>query len=570
LNLRAIRIAGLGCFVCLSALSLPTPARAGKVSGLVVDTAGTPQMGAAVVISSEQLLGSQPVQLVTNGHGRFSTAAVPNGLYSIQVTLAGFIPALQQHVLITDREATRLEIVLGTVFSSFEKLRRQPDQPLAADDWTWVVRSAAANRSVLRWTDDPSVSGAAQNESESGQPRSMRGLLQLSSGADHPGSVADLANSPATAFVYAFGLGSRSQLLMAGQYSYDDSSGAGGVVAEWLPSGDPGSGPVTTLLVRESQLGPDGPTFRGLRMSHDDQFAIGDRVSVRYGAEYLIAGFDGTTSALRPRGEVAVQVSPNWQIDAAIVTEPWQSPSISGDALQSTLNTLDAFPTLLVRDGHPILADGLHEELAVKHSLSKRADVTAAVFHDRSSHTAVIGRGGPSGADFLQDYFSQAFAYDGGATSSAGARVAYQQSLTDTLKATLVYAYAGALAPNGDSDATGTLRDALTTRYRQSLAAGVSATVPRAGTKLTASYKWLSGPTVSSLDPYGESVYHMDPYLSMQIRQPLPSVFPGHMEVEANVGNLLAQGYVPVATGDGYVVLVPSYRYFRGGLSLQF
>jgi len=569
LNLRAFRIAGLGCSVCLAALMFASVACAGRVSGVVVDSAGTPQMGAAVLISSEQLLGSKPVQLLTNDHGRFSAPTIPNGLYSIQVTLAGFIPAIQQHVLISDREVTRLEIVLGSVFSSFEKLRRQPDQPLAADDWTWVVRSAAANRSVLRWTDDPASSGAAQNESASSAPQ-PRGLLELSQGSDHPGSVADLANSPGTEFVYSFGLGAESELLMAGQYSYDDAAGSGGIVAEWLPSGEPGAGPVTTLLVRESQLGPYGPTFRGVRMSHDDQFTIGDRVSVRYGAEYLYADFDGATSALRPRGEVAVQLSPGWQIDAAIVTEPWQSASISGDALQSTLNTFDAFPTLLIRDGRPILADGLHEELAVKHAVNKHAEVTAAVFHDRSGHTAIIGRGGPSGADFLQDYFSQAFAYDGGETASTGARVAYQQSLTDTLKATLIYAYAGALAPNGDSDPTSPLRDDLTTRYRQSLAAGVTATVPRTRTKFSASYKWLSGPTVSSLDPYGASLYHMDPYLSMQIRQPLPSVFPGHMEVQANVGNLLAQGYVPVATGDGYVVLVPSYRYFRGGLSVQF
>ena len=568
MNLRAIRIVGLGLLVCLAAMPFASAAHAGKVSGLVVDAGGTPQMGASVLISSERLSGSSPVRLVTNGHGRFSTAALPNGLYSIQVTLAGYIPAIQQHVLISDAEATRLEIVLGSVFSSFEKLRRQPDQPLSADDWTWVVRAAAANRSVLRW-DDPSLTGATQSESASSEAP-VRGLIELSQGADHPGSVADLANSPGTEFVYSFGLGASSQLLMAGQYSYDDAASTGGLVAEWLPEGEPGAGPVTTLLVRESQLGPDGPTFRGLRMSHDDQFAIGDRVSVRYGAEYLYAGFDGATSSLRPRGEVAFQISPTWQVDAAVVTEPWQSASISGDALQSTLNTFDAFPTLLIRDGHPILADGLHEELAVKHTLSKRADISAAVFHDHSNHTAVIGRGGPNGADFLQDYFSQAFAYDGGSTASMGARVVYQQNLTDALRATLVYAYAGALAPSGDPDANGSLRDSLDTKYRHSLAAGVTATVPRSRTKFTASYKWLNGQTVSSLDPYGESVYHLDPYLSMEIRQPLPSVFPGHMEVEANVGNLLAQGYVPVATGDGYVLLVPSYRYFRGGLSVQF
>jgi hypothetical protein len=132
-----------------------------------------------------------------------------------------------------------------------------------------------------------------------------------------------------------------------------------------------------------------------------------------------------------------------------------------------------------------------------------------------------------------------------------------------------VYAYAGALAPDADSSAR-TLREQLQTRDRHSLAADVTTTIPRVGTKVTASYKWLSGSAVSQQDPYGESVYHLDPYLSLRIRQPLPSMIPGHMEVQADIGNLLAQGYVPVASSHGYVILVPSYRYFKGGLSLQF
>jgi hypothetical protein len=192
----------------------------------------------------------------------------------------------------------------------------------------------------------------------------------------------------------------------------------------------------------------------------------------------------------------------------------------------------------------------------------------ASAFHDLSTHTAVIGRGGAGSPDFLQDYFSEAFAYDGGASSSGGARLVYRERISKNLTTTVVYAYAGALAPDGVSSTN--LRDELATRYRQSLAGAITATVPRFGTKFTASYKWLNGTTVSAQDVYGQSLYHVDPYLSMEIRQPLPSVFPGHMEVQADMGNLLAQGYVPVAVGDGSVILVPSYRYFRGGLSLQF
>jgi hypothetical protein len=152
---------------------------------------------------------------------------------------------------------------------------------------------------------------------------------------------------------------------------------------------------------------------------------------------------------------------------------------------------------------------------------------------------------------------------------SGGARVAYTRKFNDDINMTLVYAYAGALAPNGDpSDAV--LRSQLSTQFRESAAARVSAKVPKTGTRIVTSYKWLSGPTVSQQDAYGESMYHIDPYLSVQIHQRLPTFIPGHAEIVADCGNLLAQGYVTLNTSDGAVVLVPTYRYFRGGLSFQF
>jgi hypothetical protein len=575
LSLRAIRALGLGCCVCL--LTLPGAAApapdASKISGVVVDPAGTPQMGATVQVTSEQLVNSSPVRLLTDAHGRFSTAMLPSGLYSIRVSLAGFLPAIEQHVEVNDQHATLLEIVLGGLFSAFEKLRRQSDQqPAGADDWTWVLRTSAATRPVLRWQDDSIALDtlALQDSNGNAEVQELHGRMDLTSGADHPGSIGSLADSPGTAFVYDVGLGGESKFVMAGQFSHEDGSGAGGFAGEWLPSGLVGAGPVTTILVRESQLGPAGPTFRGLRISHEDQIALSDIVSLRYGGDYVVAGFNGTTSALRPRAEIAVQMTPTWQASATVATHPWQDDAGSVGALQSALDTLDAFPTMLIRDGHPLMENGLHEELAIEHTLSPRADLIAAVFHDLSTHTAVIGRGatGLAGADFLQDYFSDAFAYDGGASSSGGARLVYREKVSNNVATTVVYAYGGALAPNGISSTI--LREELATRYRQSLAAAVSTTLPRFRTKFTASYKWIDGSSVSHQDAYGESLYHVDPYLSMEIRQPLPNVFPCHIAVQADVGNLLAQGYVPITSGDGSLVLVPAYRYFRGGLSLQF
>jgi len=564
-----MRLSVFGLLLCLLAMPAMAAPNSGKISGVVLDSSGTPQMGATIFVSSDQLLKLSSIELLTNDRGRFSTDLLPSGTYSIKVTLAGFLPVIEQHIQVNDEHTTLLEIVLGSVFSSLEKLRRQPDQQVSADEWTWVLRSAAATRPVLRWQDDDVILGAPPAQFETSQSQAGKMRLELTSGSDHPGSVSNPADSPGTALVYDMGLGGNQQLLMASQFSYESGSYSGGFATQWIPSGKPGVGPVATLLLRESQLGPNGPTFRGLRMSFDNSFTVGDRISIRYGSDLVMAGLAGTTAAARPRAQVAVQITPSWQASVLFATNGWQDSAGDQSTLQSALNTLDEFPILLQRDGHSVLENGSHEELAVEHTFNKDSSVTVSVFNDRSSHTAVFGHGSVTGPDYLQDFFSNVFAYDAGESSSLGTRVAYHQRLSDNVSATIIYEYAGALSPTEDpSEAI--LRNQLETRYRQSAGVHITAKAPKVGTRLTAGYKWINGPVVSAVDPYGQSLYNLDPYLSLGIRQPLPSFIPGHAEILADCGNLLAQGYVPLTTSDGRVVLIPTYRYLRGGLSFQF
>jgi hypothetical protein len=423
---------------------------------------------------------------------------------------------------------------------------------------------------VLRWDDSPNVALASAGVQDNEGQEQDHGLVELSSGGENPTSVSNSPVAPGTAFAYDVAMGPQARFLVAGQFSYLDESSATGLAAEWLPTGNEQTGPVTTLVVRQSEFGPGGPVFRGMRISHDDQLALGDRVSLRYGGEFVYAGFGSGTSALRPRAEVAVTLSPEWQLSLIMATHPWEDAlGDNTDALQSAVNTFDAFPTLMMRRGRPVFENGLHEEAAIRHSIGESGDLTAAVFHDHSTHTAVMGVGTVPGSDFVQGFFGDAFAYDGGQTSSTGARVAYTQKIAPGLTSTVIYDYSGALAAD-DLLGGRHLRDQLDTRYRHSVATRLVARIPGVNTRLVVGYKWLNGPVVSQQDSYGEAMYGVDPYLSMGLRQPLPSVFPGHMVVQADMGNLLSQGSTTVTAGGQCVVLVPAYRYFRGGLSFQF
>ena len=541
----------------------------GQLAGVVRDLSGTPQMGASVEVFPEAPGVTSSLDYLTNTLGIFRGEKLAPGLYTIRVTLAGFLPTLQQHVRINPNLTTMVRIEMESMFASLEQLRRQPNSSAAdADDWKWVLRSAAGTRPVLQWDETAST---AEN---SGGP-TPKVLLQFTDGARRPGSVSNVASAPGTAFAYDQKLPGAGSLLVAGQMSYQDSA-AGGVATVWLPTGVIGSGPHTAVVLREARLGNTGITFRGMRIDQGGAVTLGDRVLFRYGGEFVLVGLGTSVSSVRPRLSLETKLGTAWHADFILAAQPSSPNAIetNGQDLESALSTaldeLDAFPTLMWRDGRPVIQGGWHEEISAEHRVGENGKLQIAGFHDDSHHVAVFGRGTDlPPQEYFEDVFSNAFAYDGGSSSSWGGRIVYREKLNEDVEVTALYAMAGALAP-GASNEGGVLRDSLRMAPRQSVGVNITTNFPRTGGRVTAGYKWISGPAVSRVDSYGESLYQMDPYLHVSVRQQLPKFGPGRWEAIADCDNLLAQGYVTVNTREGQVTLVPAFRTFRGGLSLQF
>ena len=329
------------------------------------------------------------------------------------------------------------------------------------------------------------------------------------------------------------------------------------------------------MVLREAKLGDTGITFRGMRIDQGGAVTLGDRVLLKYGGEYLLVGLGRSVSSVRPRISVQAKLGGAWRGNVVFASQPGGPNAMETGAedLQSTLvkalDELDAFPALMWRDGRPVLQGGWHEEISAERKMGENGNLQIAGFHEDSHHMAVFGRGSDLPAqEYFEDVFSNAFAYDGGAFSSWGGRVAYREKLNDDVEVTALYALAGAVAPGSASDSN--LRDSLRMTPHHSVGINVSSKLPGTGGHITAGYKWISGTAVSRVDSYGESLYQMDPYLHVSVRQQLPKFGPGRWEATADCENLLAQGTVTVSTREGQVALMPAFRTFRGGLSLQF
>jgi len=556
-----------------------TVASPGKLSGQVRDSGGVPQLGATVVILPETPGGDAACQFLTNTEGIFRGEKLAPGSYTVRVTLAGFLPFLEKHIQISPNLTTTVRIQLESMFASIEHLRRPPAASAAeADDWKWVLRSAPGLRPVLHW-DDPAGSITSSIVLEQNVHRPL-GIVALTDGARRPGSVSNVAAAPSTAFAYDQKIAGSNHIVFAGQITPDEESPAGGIATVWLPGGSSDMGPSSTFVLREAKVGTNGLTFRGVRLDESETLALGSRLLVRAGGEYVLVGLGAPASGLRARIKLESRVTSNWYVDAIYAALP--NGTTPNDALNAelegmdapgvlvdALNQLDAFPALLMRRGRPVLESGRHEELAVERKIRTRGVFQMAAFHDDYGHVALFGRGNSlPPEEFFQDFFSKGFAYDGGASSDWGGRVALREKLSDDLELTAIYAFSGALVPVAEMD--GGLRDGLRTAQRQSVATKITARIPQTGTHLTAGYKWISDTALSRVDPYGEAAYQVGPYLNVGIRQPLPRMLFGRWEASAECDNLLAQGYFSLNTRDGQLLLVPAFRSFRGGVSLQF
>jgi hypothetical protein len=564
--------------VVLSFGTQPAAAQAklvpGKLAGVVRDSTGTPQLGANVELIAETGAAASR-GFLTNTQGLFRGEKLSPGLYTLRVTLAGFLPTLEKHIRVTSNLTTVVRVELESMFASLDQLRRAPSNaPVEADNWKWVLRSASAVRPVLEWMEDDAAN-ASRVGVESSVPRGPKLRLEFTDGARRPASASSIASSPATAVAYEQSLGGTSKMILAGQMSYDRDASGGGIATVWLPTGTLGAGPHTALVLREAKLGPEGRTFRGVRIDQGGALALGNRVALRYGGEYVLVGLGAAASSIRPRAEINIRITDDWSTALIFASMPSgpapleASDAQPGGALAAALNELDAFPALLWRGGRPVLQSGKHEELAAERKIGARGKLQIAGFHDDNRHVAVFGHGeGLPAADYFQDDVSDGFAYDGGSSSSWGTRVALREKLDRDIEFTAVYSFGGALVPLDGAD--GSLRDTLRTAQRHSFGASVSAKVPRVGTKVNAGYKWVRGVTVSRVDAYGESLFQFDPYLHLSVRQPLPRFALGRWEAIADCDNLLAQGSVFAKSRDGQVVLLPAFRTFRGGLSVQF
>ncbi|MGB9486541.1 MAG: carboxypeptidase-like regulatory domain-containing protein [Terriglobia bacterium] len=585
ITLSAILLAG----TLVSPLLSPVRALAseyGRLSGIVSDNHGNPLMGATVLIIGPLLIptastGEQAERVITDAKGKFAVGHLIPGWYSLQIISPTRLPAHRNGIKVEAGQTSTLKFVLGDVFAPLRFQIPDTGATSLGDDWKWVLRTSAATRPILRYRQE--VAETTPDGVTPLLPASQRLVGMV------PGSSCGepLATDPGMGSVLAYlrSLSPDSDLLTLGSVAANGTltSSVGTEYRKGLIKGD--AEEISLVVHRLGYVrGVTAPAGGGQLSDSYAQGLVASYTQTRhiYPHLTLTAGMDieylsalGDVMTARPRMKLAYHLSRSTDVALQV----GKGPSDSGTLLER-VSRLDSFPLLTLRGYRPELEQGDHSEISLNRLLSGSARIELAAYHDGIKNAAVWGSANAAATSWLAGNYVVNPAVGGifvnmGDYHSSGYRAAYLQRIGNHVETLVAYSVGDSLYAHGlvNHAPEGDLHGVVNPVRSASLAGGVSARIPITRTQLTTSYEWVQRGRVTMVDPYGQADLQLQPFLDVQVRQPLPALafLPAHIEAVAEFRNLLAQGYSPLTqSGEMTLLLSSAYRSLRGGLSVEF
>ena len=544
-------------------------------------------MGATVVLMGryERVL----FRAITNERGIFGFGSLSPDVYAVKVSLTSFVPALKQKIVVQPGIQSLLYINMASVLSSVELVYAAEGKgPLMSDDWKWTLRSVPETRPVLRLSPAKSTSPKTKPAPAFSDTRA---IVSLSAGDS--GSLGGSSAEPdlGTAFAVTTSLYGRNQLQLSGNVG---SSWAGFPTAGMRTSyRHEGAGPEISLTIRQLYLAsPTGndlspgalPGLRTMSIAMLDRVEILSNLRLEYGLSLDSVSFLDHINYLSPFGRLTYDLGEVGSFQAAFSSgaPPAELFAHKGDAeveLHQDLAALAVLPRVSLRGSRSRVQRVQNAEIGYQKRFGSRA-ISLSGFHESVSNGALSMSTADNlfaAGDVLPDISSRSSIVNIGGYQRYGYAAAVTQNLGDHVTAGFSFGRAGALTASragGDIDSAGDLRQAVHISQNYWASTHVSTTLPGTGTEITGSYRWTDPNVVMPDHLFLTQRGYSDTGLTFIVRQPVPvlrGIFPGRLEANASLQNLLAQGYLPLlVNGNRRTFLTQSPRAIRGGLSFIF
>ena len=530
-------------------------ANAGGLAGVVKDSRGAPLAGVAVTLLRGQFNPKEIQTVTTDGAGRFEMRGLVPGAYSLKATLTSYLPAIQSQVGIVADKISDLTLILENLYlQSILGVSGTNAEPAVKEDIESVLRSASSTRPILRVFDadagsreEPDGKGA---ESKSG----IRGVVGFSTAAFSTAPDLASAGNTFTDFAFIKDVNAATTLVVAGIVS--DSGFAELDSLLRFRDSDRHSTSVRLSLGILPYLSlplsavPD-QNVRRLNMYNldvQDELKVSEVMSVIYGAEFQMTDPSTRASRFRPKWGVRFQPSASSQyrvLRTKSLPQMQRTLELSeGDELELASPFQHDFGNRLNLGLNRVT----HTEAETEQSLGV-SRFSAAVYTDEVASSYLSAAGPEHSAD------------------SRGVRLAYRRAF-GTAESSLGYTYGSGLQSvnNGSEFAQNNFHV---------VAARIRSRLPLTRTLVAATYRWISGDSITIVDPYQTLFESNTPGLSLAFVQAIPyfgKLIPGKIEAQVDVRNLFGRSSPELYQSANLrrVEFLQPARSVRGGIKLKF
>jgi len=537
----------------------------GSVTGIIRDTQGVPLGGAVITLLEGRFNPRVRTTVTADGAGKFEIRDLFPGLYSIKVSVANYAPVIRSGIRVVAGKISNLNLMLETLYQQ-TGLGGSGDENdgRVKEDIESVLRSASSTRSILRILDssgeaeDPVTADFEANPSQLAKRDDTRGVVNVYTTAYS--SDPDLLNVGGTFTEFALirDINPRTSWVVAGVVSDSAFAEIDSMLRLHDYNGHNSSvrlslGQLPYLASLSPVLDNNLQRLNLFNLDIQDELRVSSVLSVMYGAE-----FQGTSPTIgarrfRPRWGLGLQLSPNNRVSYLQTTSlprmnrtlslPEDESVVFSSAFQHEFGSPLNFGTNHVT----------HSEISSEQKIREGSVFWVGAYSDDFSATRASMAGLPTGHAL---------------PAARGIRVGYRQTLGKRLDGEFGYTYGGGVRTNGESsEFTGQnfhVRVAkLTTDFSQSR------------TKVSATYRWISGDSVTVIDPYQEVFESSSPGLSLMLTQAIPYVgrlLPGKLEAQLDVRNLFAKdssdfyNFTPLRRLE----FLQAPKSVRGGIKLKF
>lgn len=531
----------------------------GHISGFIKDSRGVPLRDVLITLVQGTFNPKIIKEVTTNGFGKYEIKDLLPGSYSLKVSLASYLPILKPGIKIVSGQLAQLNLSLQSLYNkSFPSSSTSETSVNKDEDIRSVLRTASSNRPILRILETNNNQDLKSMQDVFSKRHAWENAFYIYSKAYSPNPRNLDIGQVFTKFALKRNITGNSQWLMDGTFSDSGFTTFNSIIHLNNLNGHNPSMRISLGMIpylnKEKFYHKHQQKLNLVNLDFQDKLNFTKFMSIVYGMEFQSGNPLLSFQKVRPR--LGFQIQPLKESKVSFFRTN-STPHFNRTFTLSKQEKLSLVLPLKEEFHDEIWLGQIgvtHTEIKVDQKIHNNSKLILRAYSDNFSAQSQTSNIDLTGLTPV---------------SSRGLSITYRKTSDSGLQTNLGYTFGG-----GSKYSMGSKE--LVPKNYHLMVAGIEAQIRSSQTTIATTYRWISGVSITIVDPYEELYKSSAPGFNVMLGQVIPyweRMFPGELEAQIDLRNLFqnekSDSFDNLREMMHYEFFQPS-KSLRGGIRLKF